>query len=329
VRGLAPPVRGWAAGSARVGWRSYGEGTAGTYAWPRGTICVDVVNVVNVVDVVDAMDAVDAVDAVNVNPERVNWRSRGGIRALLGLGGAVLLVLAVSGCGSGADASDAPAEHRSFAFGGKALTIDAGNASVTLVPADVKAVEVTRRVDGWVFMGSGPEAVWKMSGDTLTLRVKCDGIASDCTGEHQVKVPRGVAVSVEADNGKIVAGGFDTALTLRTRNGSVTVRDSGGPLDLGSDNGRIVAEGISAGEVSAKADNGAIRLGFTAVPDAVDTYSDNGRITIDLPRSKASYAVTAGSDNGKAEVDVPTDRSSEHVVKARSDNGQVTVRSAN
>ncbi|MFJ2647209.1 DUF4097 family beta strand repeat-containing protein [Streptomyces sp. NPDC087420] len=261
--------------------------------------------------------------------DRTNRRARGRVRALLALGGGALLAFAVTGCGGGSDASDAPAEHRSFAFSGKKLTIDAGNSSVTLVPADVKTVDVTRQVDGWVFMGSGPDAEWRMSGDTLTLRVKCDAVASDCEGQHRVKVPRGVAVSVEADNGKVLATGFDTALSLTARNGSVTVRDSSGTLDLGSDNGKIVAEGVSARTVSAKADNGSIRLALTAVPDSVDTSSDNGKIVIDLPRSKASYAVTADSDNGKADVDVPTDKNSTHVVKARSDNGQVTVRSAN
>ncbi|WP_327236812.1 DUF4097 domain-containing protein [Streptomyces sp. NBC_01317] len=266
---------------------------------------------------------------MDVFHDRANRRGRSGVRALLALGGAALLALAVTGCGSGSDASDAPVEHRSFAFSGKKLTIDAGNSSVTLVPADVKTVDVTRQVDGWVFMGSGPDAEWRMSGGTLTLRVKCDAVASDCEGQHRVKVPRGVAVSVEADSGKVLATGFDTALSLVARNGSVTVRDSSGTLDLGSDNGKIVAEDVSARTVSAKADNGSIHLALTTVPDSVDTSSDNGKIVIDLPRSKASYAVTADSDNGKADVDVPTDRNSTHVVKARSDNGQVTVRSAN
>lgn len=39
--------------------------------------------------------------------------------------------------------------------------------------------------------------------------------------------------------------------------------------------------------------------------------------------------MTAKSENGDVDVDVPNDSSSSHVVKARSDNGKVTVRSAN
>ncbi|MFF3753772.1 DUF4097 family beta strand repeat-containing protein [Streptomyces sp. NPDC002018] len=248
-------------------------------------------------------------------------------RTLLAPGGALLLALAVSGCG-GTDASDAPVEKKSFALGGKTLTIKTENSAVDLVPADVKTVEVTRQVAGWVFGGSGPHASWRMNGDTLSLTVKCRAVVSDCEALHKVTVPRGVAVTVNGDNGKVVATGFDTGLKLRSDNGSVTVRDSSGPVDLVSDNGSITARGLSARTVSAKSDNGSVHLGLTAVPDSVDTVSDNGRILIDLPRSDTSYAVTAKSDNGGVEVDVPTDGSSTHVVKARSDNGKITVRNA-
>ncbi|WP_066944487.1 DUF4097 family beta strand repeat-containing protein [Streptomyces lushanensis] len=246
-------------------------------------------------------------------------------RTLLASGGALLVAFAVGGC-SGTDASDAPAEKKSFALSGRTLTIEAENSVVRLVPADVKNIEVTRRIDGWVFGGSGPRGSWRMTGDTLSLAVRCRAIASDCEALHEVRVPRGVAVTVRGNNGRITATGFDTALKLRSDNGSLTVRDSSGPVDLESDNGRITAEGLSAGTVTAKSDNGAIRLGMSAVPDMVDTVSDNGRITIDLPASRTSYAVKASSDNGDVDVDVPKDPRSAHVVNARSDNGKITVR---
>src|SRR5882762_88643 len=90
-------------------------------------------------------------------------------RTLLAAGGAVLVSVAVTGC---ADAGDAKAEHKSFALSGKTLTVDSDNSQIELVPADVKDVEVTRRVDGWVFMGTGPKAKWSMKDGTLTLRLQ-------------------------------------------------------------------------------------------------------------------------------------------------------------
>ncbi|MDJ0462909.1 DUF4097 family beta strand repeat-containing protein [Streptomyces sp. H27-C3] len=247
-------------------------------------------------------------------------------RTLTAVGGVVVALVALSGCG-GDDAKDAPAENRSFPFSGNTLTVDTDNSALELVPADVKDVEVTRRADGWVFLGEGPENSWKLKDGKLVLRQKCDALASDCDSWHRIKVPRGVAVTVLSDNGSVKATGFDTALKVRSSNGEVRVEDSSGALDLDSDNGRVVAEGISAKKVTADSENGAVRLSFSAVPDLVETVSDNGEIVIDLPRT--GYNVTTSSDNGDVNVNVPRDDNSTHVVKARSDNGEVTLRSAN
>ncbi|GAA2930040.1 DUF4097 family beta strand repeat-containing protein [Streptomyces enissocaesilis] len=247
-------------------------------------------------------------------------------RTFLAVGGVVAAVVALSGCG-GSEAEDAPAEQRSFPFSGKTLTIDADDSALELVPADVKDVEVTRRADGWVFLGQGPGSTWVMEGDELVLRQHCDAMVSDCESWHRVKVPRGVAVTVRDDNGKVTATGFDTALALRSDNGRVTVKDSSGPLDLSSDNGEIVAEGISSKRVAANSDTGSVRMAFTVVPDLVEAGSDNGEISLDLPR--ATYSVTARSDNGDIRIGVPRAPDSPHVVRANSDNGEITVRSAN
>ncbi|MGN5635824.1 DUF4097 family beta strand repeat-containing protein [Streptomyces sp. AC154] len=249
-------------------------------------------------------------------------------RTLIASGGAVLAALVLSGCGS-ADTDDAPVEHKSFAFSGKTLTIDTANTTLELVPADVKKVEVTRQVDGWVVLGTGPDPRWEMRGGTLSLKVKCKALISNCASKQQVKVPRGVAVTVLGYNGKITASDFDTALDLRSDNGEVTVRDSSGPLKLNSNNGDIVAEGISGPTVKADSPNGQVRLGFVTVPSLVETTSDNGEVVIELPGGSTSYAVSADASNGSVSVDVPRSDDSSHVVRARSNNGEVTVRTAN
>ncbi|GAA3371011.1 DUF4097 family beta strand repeat-containing protein [Streptomyces sannanensis] len=245
--------------------------------------------------------------------------------ALLAAAGSVVVALAATGCGE-ASAEDAPVERKAFAFSGKTLTVDTDNADVTLVPADVKDVEVTRQVNGWVFMGNGPDATWAMKGDRLTLRVKCSGIASDCEARHEVKVPRGVTVVVEGDNGDVTASGFDTGLTVRSDNGDVTVRDVRGALDLGSDNGDITVTGARGKVAGVTSDNGDVQLGFTVVPDRVKAESDNGDIEVRLP--KGVYKVTAESDLGDVDVSVDRSDSSAHAVTARSDNGDITVRRA-
>ncbi|WP_329116730.1 DUF4097 family beta strand repeat-containing protein [Streptomyces sp. NBC_01465] len=249
-------------------------------------------------------------------------------RTLLAAGGAVLVSVAVTGCG--ADAGDAKAEHKSFALSGKTLTVDSDNSQIELVPADVKDVEVTRRVDGWVFMGTGPEAKWSMKDGTLTLRVKCDAVASSCAARHEIRVPRGVAVTVRDGNGGVTATGFSTPLKVSSGNGRVTVRNSSGALDLDSDNGKVEGEGISAKSVVAGSHNGGVRLTLTSVPDRVETSSNNGAVEVTLPKQAGlTYKVSTKSHNGDVNVSVPRSDTSAHVVRATSDNGEVTVRSAN
>ncbi|PCG87687.1 hypothetical protein CIB93_01150 [Streptomyces sp. WZ.A104] len=265
-------------------------------------------------------------DIVSSAPNRTRRGVRGRVLALGG--GVALLALGITGCG-GTNVDDAPVERKTFALEGKTLTIDAENSSVELVPADVEQVEVERQVDGWVMFGSGPDPVWAVDADTLTLHMKCKAMINNCEARHRVKVPRGVSVTAVADNGRVSATGFDRPLELSSSNGEVHVRDVSGTLKLQSDNGQVLAERISSASVVARSDNGEVRLDFNTVPDLVDTVSDNGGITIDLPAGGKKYAVSASADNGDVSIGVPRSDDSAHVVKARSDNGQVTVRSAN
>ncbi|MEU9704250.1 DUF4097 family beta strand repeat-containing protein [Streptomyces sp. NPDC047981] len=223
----------------------------------------------------------------------------------------------------------APVEKKSFAFSGDTLVVDSDDSELEIEPADIKDVRVSRQVDGWVFMGDGPDATWGLEDGRLTLRVECDAVASDCESVHRIQVPRGVAVTVEDDNGQVTASGFDTDLKVRSDNGAVLVRGSSGALDLTSDNGEVVVEGgTTSGRVVARSDNGAVRIVLDSVPSKVEAFSDNGEVDLVLP-SSADYDVDGRSDNGSVRVDVPTRKGSPHVVTARSDNGEVVVRSAN
>ncbi|MEV4426710.1 DUF4097 family beta strand repeat-containing protein [Streptomyces sp. R-07] len=246
-------------------------------------------------------------------------------RALLASGVAVLVL---AGCGGAADAEGAPVERKSFAFGGDALTVDSDNSELVITPADIHDVRVERQVDGWVFMGSGPEASWKLVDGRLTLRVECDGVSASCGAVHRIQVPRGVAVTVEDDNGGVTAEGFDTPLKVRSDNGDVRVRKATAALDLGSGNGEVLVEdSVTSPEVAVRSDNGDVRITLGAVPRKVDVVTDNGDVTVTVP--KAEYAASGASDNGDVRLDVPRREGSGHVVSLRSDNGDLLARTVN
>ncbi len=256
-----------------------------------------------------------------------------GMRQHLARGVAMLAAVAVgvgvlSGCGS-ADLDDAPLERKTFPFGGERLRIESDDSELEITAADVDEVEVTRRVDGWVVIGNGPDASWKLEDGTLRLTIGCKGLAAHCAGHHTVKVPRGVSVTVEDGNGGVEAGGFADALTIRSDNGRVVVRDSSGPLVLETRNGGIRTERVTSTRVRAHSGNGSVRLDLDAAPERVESSSNNGGVDVRLPAGGGPYAVTAESRNGGVDVSVPTDDASERSVTARSGNGKVRVGTAN
>ncbi|MGW3953353.1 DUF4097 family beta strand repeat-containing protein [Streptomyces sp. NPDC004752] len=249
-------------------------------------------------------------------------------RVAVAVGGVVVVVAGVAGCGASAEDDKHP-DHRSFALHGRTLTVDSDDSALEIVAADsaeAGTVEVTRWFQGSVVVGGDPRVTWSMKDDRLVLRMKCSGLVADCSARHRIEVPRGIAVKVEDDDGSVRARGFEDALTIRTHDGSVRVTDSSGPLELRADDGSVRAE-VSSPTVRATSHDGSVRLRLRAVPDLVDARTDDGSVTIDLPR--AGYRVTTGADDGSVDVSVPRDDSSAHAVAAHTDDGKITVRTAN
>ncbi|MDC2953114.1 DUF4097 family beta strand repeat-containing protein [Streptomyces gilvifuscus] len=241
---------------------------------------------------------------------------------------AVALVGGVTACGASAG-DDKDPDHRTFALQRRTLTVDSDDSALEIVAADGNAagkVEVTRWFQGKVAIGRDPEVTWSMRGDRLVLRMKCSGVVADCSARHRIEVPRGVAVKVRDGDGSVRAHGFRDALSISTGDGSVRVGDCTGPLEVHTGDGSVRAE-VDSRTVRAETGDGSVHLELGAVPDLVDTRSGDGSVTIALPRS--AYRVAARTGDGSVHVSVPRDDSSSHVVRARSDDGEVTLRTAN
>ncbi|WP_406478298.1 DUF4097 family beta strand repeat-containing protein [Streptomyces sp. NBC_01615] len=242
----------------------------------------------------------------------------------------VALVAGATACGASAGDDKEP-EQRSFALHGRALTVDSDDSAIDLVVADsdtVHTVQVTRWFEGHVVVGGDPKVTWAMEdGDRLVLRMKCSGVVADCSARHRIVVPRGVAVSVADGDGRVTARGFEEALSVRTADGSVRVTDSSGPLDLRSADGSISALGVDSRRVRARTQDGSVRLELGVVPDLVESRSQDGSVTIALPHD--FYRVTADSGDGSVDVSVPRDPASSHVVSTHTNDGKITVRTAN
>ncbi|MFI1409184.1 DUF4097 family beta strand repeat-containing protein [Streptomyces sp. NPDC020707] len=259
---------------------------------------------------------------------RSGWRLRG---ASVAVGvGVVAVGLLASGCGNSADEDKDP-ETRSFALDGRTLTVDSDDSALEFVVGDVDDVQVTRWFKASVAIGKDPEISWSMEksneGGTLTLRVNCSGVVADCSARHRVVVPRGVALTVKDQDGSVRATGFEEALDIRAADGSVRVEDVSGRLTVRTEDGSVRGSGIDSRRVDVNTQDGSARLEFASVPDRVSARGQDGSLTIGLP--DATYRVTTGAQDGSVDVSVPRDNSSSHVVSAHTQDGKVTVRTAN
>lgn len=264
-----------------------------------------------------------------VHSRRPGPRRTRGVRLLVGVGTTAAVCGLVAACGASASDDKTP-EQRSFSLPGHSLTVDSDDSALEVVVSDdVKDVRVTRWFDGRTVFGESPKVTWEQNaaGDRLTFRTKCGGLIANCSAKHRVVVPRGVAVTLLNRDGKVTAGGFRDPLTVRSADGSVTVEDSSGPLDLRSVDGSVRTERVTSKRVSARSQDGSVRLELDAVPDRVRAHSRDGSVTVGLP--EASYRVDARSVDGGVDVSVPRAGRSPHQVSVRSVDGNVTVRPAN
>ncbi|WP_344032421.1 DUF4097 family beta strand repeat-containing protein [Streptomyces luteireticuli] len=246
------------------------------------------------------------------------------VRLTLLVGGIAVIGAALAGCGQ-PDLDEAEPETRTFALGGRTLTVDNDNSQLELVPGSGKGVRVTRWFDGWS-VGGSTRTSWEMDGGTLRLRQECGGISKHCESKHRIVVPAGVTVIVEDRNGGVTSRGIKGDLKFRSRNGTIEVHGADGRLDLSTENGDIRAvDGIDSRRVSVRSDSGDVTVAPRRTPDAVRGESVNGNVTVTVPDG-AAYRVDAKSVNGSVKVDAERDDSSAHTVRARSKNGDVRVR---
>lgn len=250
-------------------------------------------------------------------------------RVLAAAGAAVAVATIATACGADSSDDEKP-QHRSFALHGRTLTVDSDDSKLDLVPGDGDQVKVTRWFQGSTVVGSSPKATWKwQSGeDRLTLRLHCNGLIADCSVRHRVEVPRGIAVAVRNEDGRVHARDFRNGLDITTSDGSVHVENASGPLRLHSKDGSLHASGIDARRVTVRSEDGSARVDLRTAPARVEATTQDGSLTLGLPGS-AEYDVTTDTQDGAVDVSVPRDTHSDHRVSARTEDGKVTVRTAN
>lgn len=207
--------------------------------------------------------------------------------------GVAALAMTAAGCdaaGSGIDGGSTLTSSQSYSVSQhlSSVRINDSGGNISVVAGSGPGVVVTEQYE---YSDGRPVTAHSVSGSTLTLDSSgCNDSSGKCEVDYSVQVPAGVDV------------------------------------DAGTSGGDITGSGLAAGTLDASTSGGNVNLAFAAVPDNVDASTTGGDVTITVPQG--SYAVQAGTDGGQNDVAVPIDNASAHRIKAHSDGGDVTVKTA-
>lgn len=130
------------------------------------------------------------------------------------------------------------------------------------------------------------------------------------------------SLQIESDNGRIMIEGIDVKTAdIRTDNGRIEINNMANDnLTVNSDNGRINLANVDASTVTTKSSNGKIVLNH--VTGTLSSKTNNGSISLiteDLERS-----IDFKTDNGK--IEIQTEKEPTNVIfDLKTDNGSIDV----
>jgi hypothetical protein len=248
-------------------------------------------------------------------------------RGLVGIG-LTLTAVAVGFAGLvgvNAMASQTVRESHTYAFTGKALSVDVALGEVEVVPGKDGEITVARRL---TYGLRRPFVEEHIDGDTFRVR------DTDCTADTffpcrvrwLLQVPRNLLVEVRTVAGSIIASGLSGTVKLTSVSGSVrAIGPSGALVTLRSHDGSVTAQNVSSAQVVATSDTSFVNLTFRTPPALVVGRSQTGRVGVVLPDGDQAYKVTAEAGGSRTVAVSKTDDQAKRKIDIRSAKGDVSV----
>ncbi|MEV4016585.1 DUF4097 family beta strand repeat-containing protein [Nonomuraea angiospora] len=185
------------------------------------------------------------------------------------------------------------------------LEVDVAGTEVVLQAFDADRVEVERWLT-WATGKPAPRETWQ--GDTLRLSLDCPPTPNlpGCSAAYRIWVPADLPVSV------------------RTVSGAVRLESLRGQVTVDTDSGDVRGSGLGAGDFTAGAGSGDVRLAFTGVPKRVAARTSSGDITVIVPREHG-YNVRARATDGQESIGVRRDPAASATIEASTDVADITI----
>jgi hypothetical protein len=268
---------------------------------------------------------------------------RSTVRALIVVSATVLLIGTVTSLGIvafGLNALRVTSDTQTLPAAMRSLTIDTGGSPGFIrIVADRNATGPRvdlRQVDS----GRAGDAALVVTNDGTGTRVSAGSESSSFMGWRRgrqltVTLPpelaRRLSVTVQQEDGAVMAEADLDQLVARNKDGAVILRGAVRRVEIHSDDGAVITRGPISVSESFRADvtDGNISVEFKdAPPRTIDVTADDGNVSITLP-PRGPYLVNASADeDGNTVVRVPqtSDRqAATSVVTARANDGNVTI----
>lgn len=117
----------------------------------------------------------------------------------------------------------------------------------------------------------------------------------------ELRVPRATRISTSSSNGKICLEGIDRDVRARSSNGSISICEVNGDIDVTTANAKVACR-CTHGHLRARSSNGKIELGGHR--GSIDASTTNGVIKASL-ESVGHVGVALTTSNGRIVLDLP------------------------
>ena len=253
-------------------------------------------------------------------------RQDGGIRTSLRILAIGFSLLAVGwGAVSLASLLARATEHRNATYHGvRALDVDLSFESVEIVgSANATSVSMTR---SYTWSLGKPSISNRLDGDVLSIGSSCPfSVGLGCSGHVRLVVPTDLEVRVHDSDGSMTLRDLDGPVDLSTSDGSINASNLTGRVRLHSGDGSMAVTGLRSDEVEVTASDGSVRLSFAVAPSSVTADSGDGSIEVVVPSDGTSYNVTGTTGDGSRDVTVPLDSNSARHMRLSTGDGSLRV----
>jgi Toastrack DUF4097 len=197
---------------------------------------------------------------------------------------------------------------KSYPLTGKPqLTVDAGEATVSIVSRDQNQIDAHLTTTGWR-IGSEVKVVQQQTGNSIEIDIRIPhSVFNIFPHEHEVRleldVPRNADLNIHTGDGSITCDPVSGAVTLDSGDGSISAQGLTGSVRLHSGDGSIQAQSID-GSLDASSGDG--RITVRGRFDSLQLHSGDGSIEADASAgSRISSPWSVRSGDGSIHVGLP------------------------